>query len=68
MDKNRNQAYLLLVRKWRHNEHVTCTQLAQVMSDSLLIKIQHASTVPDMWDIIITEFNMKGCMVQVDLH
>jgi len=66
MDQDRNKAYLLLVRKWKHDEDVTCAQLAQVVSDSLLIKIQCASTITNMWDIIITEFNRKGCMV--DLH
>src|SRR5882724_9719985 len=68
MDRDKNQAYLLLVRKWRHDEHVACTQLAQVVSDSLLIKIQRAGAVANMWDIITTEFNRKGRMVQVDLH
>src|SRR5882724_5435785 len=29
-DKDKNKAYLLLARKWRHNEHVTHAQLAQV--------------------------------------
>jgi len=66
-DKDKNQAYLLLARKWRHDEHVACAQLAQVVSDSLLIKIQHAGAIADMWDIIVTEFDRKGCMVQVDL-
>jgi len=67
-DKDKNQAYLLLARKWRHDEHVARAQLAQVVSDSLLIKIQRAGAVANMWDIITTEFNRKGRMVQVDLH
>jgi len=56
-----------LKKKWKHNEHVTCTQLAHVVSDSLLIQIRHAGTVADMWRTI-AEFNHKGQMVQVDLH
>ena len=67
-DRDKNQAYLLLVRKWRHDEHVTCAQLAQVMSDSLLIRIQHAGMVADTWNTVIMEFDQKGHMVQVDLH
>src|SRR5882724_521364 len=63
-----NKAYLRSEKKWRHDEKVTCTQLAQVVSDSLLIHIQHATSVADMWRIIISEFDRKGHMVQVDLH
>jgi len=66
-DWDKHQAYLLLVRKWKHNEHVAWAQLAQVISDSLLIRIQHARTLADMWRIIVTELDKKGCMVQVDL-
>jgi len=64
---NKSQAYLSLVRRWKHDEHEAHAQLAQVMSDSLLIKIQHAGMVADMWNTIITEFDRKGYMVQVDL-
>jgi len=67
MDKDKNQAYLPLAKKWKHNEYVACTQLTQVVSDSFLIQIQHAGTVADMWKTIIAEFDHKGRMVQVDL-
>src|SRR5882724_1886399 len=67
-DRDRQQTHSLAVKKWKHDKHVTHAQLAQVIPDSLLIRIQHASTVANMWQIIITEFNRKGCMVQVDLH
>src|SRR5882724_9433439 len=66
-DRDRQQTHSLAVKKWKHNEHVACAQLAQVISDSLLITIQHAGTMADMWQIIITEFDRKGRMVQVDL-
>jgi len=59
VDKDKNQAYLALTKKWKHNEHVTCAQLAQVVSDSLMIWIQHASTVVDIWKTIIAEFDHK---------
>src|SRR5882672_4895555 len=34
-DKEKNVAYCPLARKWKHDEHVACAQLAQVISDSL---------------------------------
>src|SRR5882724_7390503 len=68
MDKDKNQAYLPLTKKWKHNEHVARAQLAQVVSNSLLIRIQHTGTMADMWKVIIAEFDSKGCMAQVDLH
>ena len=37
MGKDKNQAYLPLTKKWKHDEHVQCAQLAQVVLDSLLI-------------------------------
>src|SRR5882724_2840796 len=64
-DHDKHQAYLSLERRWKHDEHVACTQLAQVVSDSLLIRIQHASMVANMWNTVVMEFNWKGCMVQV---
>jgi len=67
IDRDRQQTHPLAVKKWKHNEHITCTQLAQVVLDSLIIRTQHAGTVADMWQIIVTEFDRKGCMVQVDL-
>ena len=63
-----NEAYLRSEKKWWHDEKVVCAQLAQVMSDSLLICIQHATSVADMWRTIISKFDRKGCMVQVNLH
>jgi len=47
-DKDKSQAYLPLARRWKHDEHVACTQLAQVVSDSLLLRIQHTGTVANM--------------------
>jgi len=67
-DKDKNLAYLPLARKWKHDEHIARAQLAQVVSDSLLIWIQHAGSVADMWKRIVTKFDHKGCMVQVDLR
>ena len=66
-DIERNKAYIRSEKKWRHDEKVARAQLAQVVSDSLLICIQHATSVADMWRIIVSEFDRKGCMVQVDL-
>jgi len=57
---NKNQANLLLVRKWKHDEHIACAQLTQVVSNSVLIQIQHASTLADMWKTIVGEFDHKG--------
>jgi len=45
MDQDKNQAYLLLARKWKHDEHISWAQLAQVVSDTLLIRIQPVGTV-----------------------
>ena len=67
-DHNKRQAYLSLVKRWKHDEHVTCAQLAQVMSDSLLIRIQHTGMVADMWNTVVREVDQKGHMVQVDLY
>ena len=67
-DRERNEDYLWSKRKWQHNEKVACAQLAQVMSDLLLIHIQHVKSVTDMWGTIVSEFDRKGHMVQVDLH
>jgi len=67
-DIERNEAYLRSEKKWWHDEKVACTQLAQVVSDSLLIRIQHATSVADMWRTIVSEFDRKGRMVQVNLH
>ena len=66
--RERNEDYLWSERKWQHDEKVVCAQLAQVMSDLLLIHIQHAKSVTEMWSTIVSEFNRKGHMVQVDLH
>ena len=63
-----NEAYLRSEKKWRHDEKVVHAQLAQVVSDSLLICIQHATSVANMWRTIVSEFDRKGCMVQVNLH
>ena len=41
--------------------------MVQVVFNLLLIQVQHASAVGDMWDTIVVEFNKKGNMVQVDL-
>ena len=65
-DRDRHQTHSLAVKKWKHDKHITHAQLAQVISNSLLIRIQHASTMADMWRIIIMEFDRKGHMVQVD--
>ena len=67
-DKALNSAYLVVMRKWQHDENIAHAQLAQVVSDSLLIRIQHAKGVADMWGAIISEFDKKGHMIQVDLH
>jgi len=56
-DHEKNQAHLSLAKRWKHDEHVAHAQLAQVMSDSLLIRIQHAGTVADMWNTVVTEFD-----------
>jgi len=40
-DKELNETYLTVTRKWQCNEKVACAQLAQVVSDSLLICIMH---------------------------
>jgi len=68
MDQDKNQAYLLLARKWKHGKHITWAQLAQVVSNLLLIRIQHAGTMANMWRIIVVGFDRKGCMLEVDLH
>src|SRR5882724_4242701 len=68
MDKELNEAYLAETRRWQCNKKVVHAQLAQVMSDSLLIHIQYATTVADMWKTMVTEFNKKGQMIQIDLH
>src|SRR5882724_5193596 len=62
-DKELNSAYLVVVRKWQRDEKITCAQLAQVISDSLIICIQHAKGIVNMWGAIITEFNKKGHMI-----
>ena len=67
-NKEENKTYLPLAKKWKHDENVVHAQLTQVVSNSLLIWIQHAGTVADMWKTIIAEFDHKGRMVQVDLH
>src|SRR5882724_6468830 len=67
-DKELNETYLTVTRKWQCNEKVACTPLAQVMSDSLLIRIQYATTITDMWQTMVMEFNKKGKMIQIDLH
>jgi len=67
-DKELNSAYLVAMRKWQRDEKIACAQLAQVVSDSLLICIQHAKGVADMWESIIAEYDKKGCMIQVDLR
>jgi len=59
-DKEINSAYFVVVRKWQCDEKIMHAQLAQVMSDSLLIHIQHAKGVVDMWGAIVTEFDKKG--------
>src|SRR5882724_435317 len=56
-DHKKNQAYLSLVKRWKHDEHIAHTQLAQVMSDPLLIRIQHAGMVANMWNTVVTEFD-----------
>jgi len=62
-DRELNEDYLRSEKKrWCH-EKDTCTQLAQ-----LLICIQHANSITDMWGTIASEFDRKGHMVQVDLH
>src|SRR5882724_11063723 len=67
-DKELNETYLAATRRWQCNEKVAHAQLAQVVSDSLLIHIQHATTVAYMWQTMVTEFDEKGQMIQVDLH
>ena len=67
VDKELNDAYLGLARKWQCNKKVAHTQLAQVVPDSLLIHIQHARSTTNMWYAIITEFDKKGHIIQVDL-
>jgi len=59
-DKELNETYLTVTRKWQCNEKVVHAQLEQVVSDSLLICIQYATTVADMWQTMVTEFNKKG--------
>ena len=66
-DKELNSAYLIVARKWQCNEKIVHAQLAQVMSDSLLICIQHSKGIANMWGAIVSEFDKKGCMIQVDL-
>ena len=48
VDKDKSQAHLPLAKKWKHDEHIACAQLAQVVSNSLLIQIQHTGTMADM--------------------
>jgi len=67
-DKELNETYLTVTRKWQCNEKVACAQLAQVVSDSLLICIQYTTTVADMWQTMVMEFDKKGRMIQINLH
>ena len=67
MDKELNEAYLAETRRWQRNKKVVHAQLAQVVSDSLLIHIQYTTTVADMWQTMVTEFDKKGQMIQIDL-
>ena len=67
VDKYLNETYLTAMRKWQCNEKVARAQLAQVISDSLLIRIQYTTTIADMWQTMVMEFNKKGQMIQIDL-
>src|SRR5882672_1152324 len=67
-DKELNTEYLVSARKWQRDEKVARAQLAQVVLDSLLIRIQHAKSTTDMWGAVVAEFDKKGHMVQVDLR
>jgi len=67
-DEAKHESHLKSIRTWKRNEKIACVQLVQAISDSLLLRIQHASNVADMWTTIVTEHDRKGCMTQVDLH
>jgi len=51
----------------KRNENVAHAQLVQAISDSLLLRIQHAGNVANMWATIVMEHDQKGHMMQVDL-
>src|SRR5882724_9340984 len=59
-DKELNNAYLVLVRKWQHDEKIAHAQLAQVMSDSLLICIQQAKGVVTCGEPLSLSSTRKG--------
>jgi len=66
-DETKHEFHLKLIKNWKRNENISHAQLAQAVSDSLLLRIQHTGSVADMWIAIITEYDRKGCMTQVDL-
>src|SRR5882724_10533930 len=51
----------------KRNENVAHAQLVQAISDSVLLRIQHAGNVANMWATIVMEHDQKGHMMQVDL-
>src|SRR5882724_72987 len=66
-DEAKHESILKSIRTWKRNENIACVQLAQAISDSLLLRIQHACNVTDMWATIVTEHDRKGHMMRVDL-
>src|SRR5882724_10376349 len=54
-DKAKHESHLKSIRTWKRNENIAHMQLAQAISDSLLLTIQHAGNVANMWATIMTE-------------
>jgi len=67
-DETKHESHLKSIRTWKRNENIAHVQLAQAISDSLLLRIQHAGNVANMWATIMTEHDRKGRMMQVDLR
>ena len=65
-DQDEHQTYPSLAKRWKHDVFVARDQLAQVVSNSLLIYIQRTGAIADMWHMIVVEFNRKYHMAQVN--
>ncbi|KAF8573216.1 hypothetical protein K439DRAFT_1298654, partial [Ramaria rubella] len=53
--------------RWEQSESVACSQLGNIVGDTILVKILHSKSVLAMWKVICKELEGKTRMISVDI-
>ncbi len=61
------EEYQKTLKTWKQEEAIVKQQLASTISDTLFLKIRLLPTVHEIWSALEDTYQVKSCMVSVDL-